>query len=201
MQTDQSQDNIWTFTTKMSTTSPTTTMQSKNNENVNVECQNYDHHRTEMQTPRVVHFAESSERQESEEIDDNSFYRMKNPNQQTISKKIENESNQSQSTGYSSMYLSPQESPFQLLSRSSPNSPIGSNVSIVGSLISHGSNERKSNSGGNGGGSTNWKLRAKYYSKRRGQERSIDRERQPSICSDSETDSINGQQKIGNPNS
>ena len=93
------------------------------------------------------------------------------------------------------------KSPFQLLSRSSPNSPIGSNVSIVGSLISHGSNERKSNSGGNGGGSTNWKLRAKYYSKRRGQERSIDRERQPSICSDSETDSINGQQKIGNPNS
>ncbi|OTF79667.1 Rho GTPase activating protein-like protein [Euroglyphus maynei] len=190
----------------MSSSSSSTTTHSKNIIDVKVECStNYDrhhNHRIDIQAPpRVVHFAESFERNDSEEKDDNSFYRTKSVSERsTISSKQENESNPNttttQSASYSSMYLSPQELPFQLYSRSSPNSPIGSNVSIVGSLISHGSNERKSNSGGNGGGSTNWKLRAKYYSKRRGQERSIDRERQPSICSDSETDSINGQQKI-----
>nr|XP_046912874.1 uncharacterized protein LOC124493805 isoform X2 [Dermatophagoides farinae] len=199
----------------MSTSSPTSTTHSNNTINVKVDCKNNDPHRTDMQkieqvaihnsnptpsiissaTPRVVHFAESLDH-ESEEKNDYSVYHTTSVSERPLSAKQENESNPTQSSSYSSMYLSPQELPFQLLSRSSPNSPIGSNVSIVGSLMSHGSNGRKSNIGGNGGGSTNWRLRTKYYSKRRGQERSIDRERQPSICSDSETDSINGQQKI-----
>ncbi len=90
---------------------------------------------------------------------------------------------------YSPMYLCPQESAFMALSRSMANSPAGSNVSIIGSLVS----PRKSASGKNTtvATTTGWKLRTRY-SKRRGQERSIDRERQPSVCSDSETDSISG---------
>ena len=91
---------------------------------------------------------------------------------------------------YSSMYLCPQET-FKM-SRSSPSSPSGSNVSIVGSLVS----ARKMGSK-QSGSSVNWKLRTRY-SKRRGQERSSDRERQPSVCSDSETDSLNGSHAIGN---
>lgn len=87
---------------------------------------------------------------------------------------------------YSPMYLCPQEG---FLSRSLNSSPTGSNVSIIGSLVS----PRKSASGKSTtvATTTGWKLRTRY-SKRRGQERSIDRERQPSVCSDSETDSLSG---------
>lgn len=89
--------------------------------------------------------------------------------------------------GYTNMYLCPQET-FKM-TRSSPSSPAGSNVSIVGSLVG----PRATTSGQP---SMSWKLRARY-SKRRGQERSSDRERQPSVCSDSETDSLNGSHVMG----
>lgn len=93
---------------------------------------------------------------------------------------------------YSGKYLSPLENNRANLSRSSPNSPAGSNISIIGSLISPC---RKM--GVSSGGNAPWKLRARF-SKRRGKDRSTDRERdrdhdrQPSVCSDSETDSLTG---------
>lgn len=87
---------------------------------------------------------------------------------------------------YSPHYLCPQEGFISSMSRSSPSSPAGSNISIVGSL-----NTCKSKLGSCSPGPS-WKIRNTRFSKRRGQERSTDRERQPSVCSDSETDSISG---------
>ena len=95
---------------------------------------------------------------------------------------------------YSPMYLCPDD--FSNLSRSSPNSAAGSNISIVGSLVTPTRRAYTSSGSSTSGGA--WKLRSGRYSKRRGQDRpSSDRERQPSVCSDSETDSIGGVHVIG----
>ncbi|UXI22629.1 hypothetical protein NH340_JMT08571 [Sarcoptes scabiei] len=108
------------------------------------------------------------------------------------------------SSSSSSTYLHLKE---PMIARSSPTTPtsgLRSSSSQSHRFPTYSKDVNRMNDQQNSGGSTttattptpNWKFRAKFYSKRRGQERSIDRERQPSICSDSETDSLCSQNKI-----